>query len=104
MSVARDGERLRLAGSITFADALEWRAAVLEHIDRDGIVIDLAGIDEADSTAVSLLLEWRREAKQRGFRVVYANLPGSIVSLAEVYGVSELIPVAATAASMPTPG
>jgi ABC-type transporter Mla MlaB component len=41
---------------------------------------------------VSLLLEWQREAKAKGFRVVYANLPPSVVSLAEVYGVSILIP------------
>jgi phospholipid transport system transporter-binding protein len=92
--IARDGERLRLSGSIGFEDALEWREAVLAQIDRDGLVIDLDGITEADSTALSLMLEWRREALARGFRVAYANLPEAVRSLAAVYGIAELLPLA----------
>jgi phospholipid transport system transporter-binding protein len=89
----RDG-RLLLSGSITFSDALEWREAVLQELDRDGLILDLAGIHEADSAALSLLLEWRREAGARGYALRYANLPQAIRSLAEVYGVVGLIPVA----------
>jgi phospholipid transport system transporter-binding protein len=90
--ITRDGPRLLLSGSITFADAREWRDAVLKEMDRSGLVIDLGGVTEADSTAVSLLLEWRREAKARGYEIYYANLPPAIRSLAEVYGVASLIP------------
>jgi phospholipid transport system transporter-binding protein len=90
--IERNAERLLLKGAITFSDALEWRESVLKELDRDGLVIDLAGVQEADSAALSLLLEWQREAKSRGFGVTFAHLPASIVSLAEVYGVSELIP------------
>ena len=90
--IERSADRLLLKGSITFNDALEWRDSVLAAIDHDRLTLDLAGIEEADSAAVSLLLEWQREAKARGFRVVYANLPQAIVSLAEVYGVTALIP------------
>jgi phospholipid transport system transporter-binding protein len=94
--IERSADGLLLKGSITFNDALEWRDEVLAAIDRDGLTLDLAGIEEADSSAVSLLLEWQREAKARGLRVVYAHLPQAIVSLAEVYGVSALIPLAET--------
>ena len=52
------------------------------------------GITEADSTALSLLLEWRREARARGMGVGYANLPAAVHSLAAVYGIEQLIPVA----------
>ena len=90
--IERRDDRLLLSGAITFNDALQWRESVLKEIDRDGIVVDLAGVGEADSAAVSLLLEWVREAKARGYAVRYANLPQAIVSLAEVYGVGSLIP------------
>ena len=90
--IERIAERLLLKGAITFACALEWRESVLKELDRDGLVIDLAGVDEADSAALSLLLELQREAKSRGFGITFANLPAAIVSLAEVYGVSDLIP------------
>jgi phospholipid transport system transporter-binding protein len=99
--IERTADRLVLGGAITFNDALEWRESVLKEIDRDGLVIDLSGVNEADSAALSLLLEWRREAKVRGYAVRYANLPQAIRSLAEVYGVSALIPTIDTPASHP---
>lgn len=99
--IERRPDRLVLGGSITFNDALEWREAVLKELDRDGLVIDLAGVEEADSAALSLLLEWRREAKARGYGLRYANLPQAIRSLAEVYGVSSLIPAIDTPAPHP---
>jgi phospholipid transport system transporter-binding protein len=90
--IDRRDDRLLLSGAITFEDALTWRESVLQQIDRDGLVIDLSGVHEADSAALSLLLEWHREAKARGYGVRYANLPAAIRSLADVYGVSALIP------------
>ena len=99
--IERTDDRLVLSGAITFNDALEWRESVLKEIDRDGLVLDLSGVDEADSAALSLLLEWRREASARGYAVRYANLPEAIRSLAELYGVSSLIPSIDTPASHP---
>jgi phospholipid transport system transporter-binding protein len=99
--IERTDDRLVLSGAITFNDALEWRESVLKEIDRDGLVIDLSGVEEADSAALSLLLEWRREASARGYAVRYANLPEAIRSLAELYGVSSLIPSIDTPASHP---
>jgi len=93
--IAREGDRLLVRGAITLADVTRWREAGLKEIDRDGLTIDLGGVEEADSSALSLLLEWHREAKARGFRVTYANLPANMRSLADVYGVLELIPMAA---------
>jgi len=94
--IERSGDRLEVRGAITLADVTQWREAGLKAIDRDGLTIDLGGVEDADSSALSLLLEWHREAKARGFRVTYANLPENMRSLAEVYGVLELIPMAAS--------
>jgi len=99
--IQRRDDRLILSGAITFADAVQWREEVAKEIDRDGLVIDLAGVDEADSAAVSLLFEWMREASARGYALRYANLPRAIVSLAEVYGVAALIPSVDTPAAAP---
>ena len=60
-------------------------------INGSGVTIDLAGITEVDSTAVSLLLEWRRQATAAGRSIRYVNLPANLKSLAELYGVSELL-------------
>jgi len=95
--IERDGDRLRVRGSITLADVTRWRAEGLALIDRDGLVVDLAGVEEADTSALSLLLEWHREARARGYHVRYENMPENMTSLANVYGVQELIPLVGAA-------
>jgi phospholipid transport system transporter-binding protein len=89
--IEREGERLFVRGAVTLADVTRWREAGLQAIDRDGLTIDLAGVEDADSSALSLLLEWQRAAKARGFRISYSGLPDNLRSLAQVYGVLDLL-------------
>jgi len=89
--IERRDDRLLLSGAITFADVTRWRAECLAAIDRDGLTLDLAGVGEADSSALSLLLELQRAARERGYRLACANMPAGLKSLAEVYAVVELV-------------
>jgi phospholipid transport system transporter-binding protein len=89
--IERDGNRLVVRGAVTLADVSQWRESGLAAIDRDGLTIDLAGVSEADSSALSLLLEWQRAAKARGFGIRYRGLPDNLRSLAQVYGILELL-------------
>lgn len=57
-------------------------------------VLDLAAVAEVDSAAVSLVLAWLRTAEAHGVAVRIANPPASLISLAALYGVSELLPLA----------
>lgn len=56
------------------------------------VEIDLHEVVDVDSSAISLLFEWLRQAQSRSAGVAYANLPSTMVSLAALYGVLELIP------------
>jgi phospholipid transport system transporter-binding protein len=89
--IERDGDRLLVRGAVTLAEVTRWRALGLDALDRDGLTIDLSGVKEADSAALSLLLEWQREAKARGFKIKYSGLPDNLRSLAQVYGVLDLL-------------
>jgi len=89
--IEANGDRLAIRSAMTFAQAVELREAVIAALNRDGITIDLGTVTESDSTAISLLLEWQRTAKARGWKVGYVNLPANLRSLAEVYGVLELL-------------
>ena len=86
-----EGGRCALQGPITMQNV----TAVLEESARlfagEHVLVDLSGVTEVDSSAVSLLLEWRREAARANRRIEFANLPGNLKSLAELYGVSELL-------------
>lgn len=50
-------------------------------------VFDLGAIKIADSSAVAVLLEWKRAARKAGVSLSYVNVPASLQSLAVLYGV-----------------
>jgi phospholipid transport system transporter-binding protein len=58
--------------------------------------IDLSQVSDVDTTAVSLLFEWQRQARNQNSKISFSNLPDNLASLATLYGVSELIPQAAS--------
>ena len=88
--IERDGNRLRVTGALTFANATALNAAARQHLNGD-IVVDLAGVTEVDSAGLSVLFEWRRAAQQNNCRIAFRNLPESLQSLAALYGVADLI-------------
>ena len=88
--IERDGNRLRLTGALTFASATALNEAAQQHFSGD-VVVDLGGVTEVDSAALSLLIEWRRAARRNHCRIAFSNLPESLKSLAALYGVAELV-------------
>ena len=48
---------------------------------------------EADSSALAVMLAWLRRASQLGVQVSFANVPQGVRTLAELYGVTELLPL-----------
>lgn len=54
--------------------------------------IDLSEVSDVDTSAVSLLFEWMRQAQGRNSKISIVNLPANLVSLAELYGVTDLLP------------
>ncbi len=89
--ISGEGSRCAVQGPIT----LDTAVALLEQgralFTSPQVTVDLQGVTEVDSSALSLLLEWRREAAGNGRSIRYLNLPGNLKSLAELYDVTELL-------------
>jgi phospholipid transport system transporter-binding protein len=90
--IVREGERFLIRGAILIDNAAALLAAGNALFARTGGLLDLSGATEVDSAAVSLLMEFQREARRNGVELRYANVPGNLKSLAQLYGVAELIP------------
>jgi len=90
MIACSDG-RCTLQGPVTANNVVSLLAQGTERFTGPRVMVDLAGVTEVDSSALSLLLEWRREAVRNGREIRYRNLPASLKSLADLYGVTELI-------------
>jgi phospholipid transport system transporter-binding protein len=95
VSSAAPAEVLRLEGELAFETLPAVLAQSAEFAARadlpELLTIDFANITGVDSSAVALLLEWRRLAAKRGKTLVFANLPANLLALAELYGVADLI-------------
>ena len=92
MTVERDGDCLRVAGPLTMetvpAVAQAGATAMTNEIRR----IDLTGVQEVDSAAVALLVDWVRRA---GPSLVIQGAPAPLRNLAGLYSMNGLLPFAA---------
>jgi phospholipid transport system transporter-binding protein len=90
MIECREG-RCTVRGSVTLNNAVALLAEGNGLFTAPEVTVDLEGVTEVDSSAVSLLLEWRREAGRHGRSIHFVNLPGNLTSLAKLYGVTEML-------------
>jgi ABC-type transporter Mla MlaB component len=54
---------------------------------------DLAQVEAADSSAVSMLLGWLRNAQRHQAKLTFVNVPENLRSLAHLYGVADALPL-----------
>jgi phospholipid transport system transporter-binding protein len=54
-------------------------------------MVDFAKVNNIDTSAISLILEWKRRAQQEKQALKFVNLPANLISLTQLYGVAELI-------------
>jgi phospholipid transport system transporter-binding protein len=94
--IRRDGERLIVSGSLTLASVSAALAEGNAAIGEGARTVDLAQVEDLDSSALALLLAWLREAKRRNLNLVFENLPQGLTTIARLYGVAELLPVSPT--------
>ena len=89
--IESDGRRFTLKGAVTLDNVLELREDGLRMFTAPAVTLDLSGVTEVDSAALSLLFEWRRAALAADRTIQFVGLPANLQSLAQLYGVSELV-------------
>jgi phospholipid transport system transporter-binding protein len=86
-----EGGRCSVQGPIMVDNVVALLGEGNERFTAQEVTVDLAAVTDVDSSALSLLLEWRREAGRNGRAIRYLNLPVNLRSLAELYGVAEFV-------------
>lgn len=91
VSVERTGPAsLSIKGDLTFRTVMEVRAR-LEAELADAAqtqTVDLSGIQHTDSSALSLWLCLRRQARVKGLELCVENVPDEIRALGQLVGMS----------------
>ena len=89
--VRHEADRVVIEGAVSSATA----AMLLEQLSaasRDGTQqIDFAEVTRCDSAAIALMLELRRQSVGKNQELRFLNLPDSLIKLAALYSVSEMI-------------
>lgn len=91
--IEREGGRLVVKVPLLMANArglLEAGRSVLQPGEQ---IFDFSAVSEADSSAIAVMLGWLRAAEQTRSTIKFAHIPVGVRSLAELYGVSELLPL-----------
>jgi len=85
------GPRWMVTGTLTVDSAAAILAASEDaELPATG-VITLEGLRAVDSAAIAVLLSWRRRAAAESKTLTFADVPASLVALAQLYGVEGLL-------------
>ena len=87
------GANVEISGSMTMANAAALLAQGVTALDAGRATFDLAGITEVDSSGLAVMFGWQRAAQAQGKSLAVVNPPHNLRSLADVYGVTELLPL-----------
>lgn len=90
--IACDGACCRISGTVT-VDSVGGLLRELEpHLAGGVETLDFSGVDAADSAARALVFSTMRQAGEAGRTLTLSGLPASFTTLAELYGVADLLP------------
>ncbi|MFN4325698.1 MAG: lipid asymmetry maintenance protein MlaB [Azonexus sp.] len=85
---------LRVTVPLIMANARGLLDAGRAALQPGEVVFDFSAVNEADSSAIAVMLGWLRAADTLGARVRFAHIPAGVRALAELYGVTDLLPLA----------
>ncbi|MBI1282971.1 MAG: STAS domain-containing protein [Thiobacillus sp.] len=82
----------RIDGAVT-VDSIGGLLRELQPKLASGVnVLDFSAVEQVDSAALALIFSAMRYARGAGHTLSVVGLPASFATLAELYGVSELLP------------
>jgi phospholipid transport system transporter-binding protein len=90
--IRRERDRLIVEGPVTLETVPALAEAMEAQLAPGAGIVDFGGVTDVDSSAVALVLEWRRQAERRSVALRLENAPAALQNLAKLYGVFELLP------------
>jgi phospholipid transport system transporter-binding protein len=93
--IRREADRYLVEGRVALDTVTELLAEGLRSFEGRRPLVDLSAVKAADSSALSLMLEWQRQLKRQGRSIAFTGIGANLVSLTHLYGIADLIQIAA---------
>ena len=87
-------ESLQVRGDINFGSVANLRVdgdVLIIRVPDKSLLVDLANVTRCDSSGLSLMTAWQRCAKHHGKTITFTNVPRSLLQLAELCGLTDLL-------------
>lgn len=92
--ITQQANQWRIAGNVLMDDAQAILSQSAEFEMVGNIEIDFSAVTDVDTVALSLIMEWQRRAAAANSQVTFTHLPANLISLADLYNVTDFISVA----------
>jgi phospholipid transport system transporter-binding protein len=89
------GDRVEVSGAMILSEASKLLAEGSATLASAETLFDLSAVTDVDSSSIAVIFGWLRAAQQQGKAIRIAHPPQELLSLSSVYGVTELLPLAA---------
>lgn len=86
------GNSVEVSGPMTISGAAALLAEGEAAIAANASAFDLTAVTDMDSSGLAVVFGWMRAAKALGKTLRLLNPPQNLLSLAAVYGVTDLLP------------
>ncbi len=93
LQVEIDGDRVVLNGDINYATVESALNVQIFIGDVESVFVDFAGVKQADSACLALMLHWLREAKRQNRILAFTHVPQKLVALAEMSSLEEVLSI-----------
>jgi phospholipid transport system transporter-binding protein len=90
----REGSRVAVSAAMTLDHARYLLEQGSTQVKEGATLFDLGAVAELDSSCLAVVFGWQRAAGRAGSTIRIVNPPANLLSLAELYGVAELLPLA----------
>jgi phospholipid transport system transporter-binding protein len=89
--ISQSDNRWTVVGDVNMdsANSLLEKSKGLDMVEDTQV--DFAQVNDVDTAAVSLMLEWHRRAILENKKLAFVNLPVGLTSLTALYGVTDLV-------------
>jgi phospholipid transport system transporter-binding protein len=93
--IRRESGRIVVSGPVTLDNVATVLEEARRHLEEGVRTVDLGEVTEMDSSLLAAMLAWLRDARARGRALAFTNIPESLRTIARLYGVDGLLPLAA---------
>ncbi len=92
-----NGGIITISGEFGFANASDLLKQGQNLMDmQQELTIDLSGVTGSDSAGLAIMLEWMDHYKAAGQPLYFLNVPESLLEIARVSNLIDLLPLADT--------